>query len=64
MGWRRKEDVTPVLIAKLLKFQPEVWQKIFNCLKEDYNTVVKTSAIKELLLNFELELKKLRNDFC
>ena len=31
------------------------------CLEEDYNTVVKTSATKELLPNFELELKKLRD---
>ena len=27
------------------------------CLKEEYNTVVKTSGIKELLLNFGLESK-------
>ena len=26
---------------------------------EEYNTIVETSAIKELLLNFGLELKKL-----
>ena len=32
-----------------------------SCLEEDYNTVAETSAIKELLLNFGLELKKLRD---
>ena len=32
-------------------------------LEKDYNTVVKTLAIKELLLNFRLELKKLRYEF-
>ena len=34
---------------------------VLPCPEEDYNTVVETSAIKELLLNFGLELKKLRN---
>ena len=29
----------------------------------DCNTVVETSAIEELLLNFGLELKKLRDEF-
>ena len=39
-------------IAKFLQFQPEVQQ---NGLEEDYNTVVETLAIKELLLNFGIE---------
>ncbi len=37
---------------------------VLPCLEEDYNTVtvVKKPATKELLLNFELELKKLFDD--
>ena len=63
------------LVAKFLQLQPEVQQKFFNCrrfncsvvvvfnacLEKDYNTVVETSAIEEHLLNFGLELKKLRD---
>ena len=37
--------------------------KITGCLEKDYNTVVETLAIKELLLDFGLELKKLRDEF-
>ena len=58
------------IYREVLQFQPEI-QQFFNCrhfdyihaLKKDYNTVVETLAIKELLLNFGLELKKLRDEF-
>ena len=58
-------------IAKFYQFQTEVQQKFFNCRHFDYSvvvffkacTVVETSATKELLLNFGLELKKLRDKF-
>ena len=55
-----------------LQFQPEVKQKFFSCRRFDYcsvvvffkhNTVVETSATKELLLNFGLELKKVRDGY-
>ena len=36
-----------------------MYMEIVSCLEEDYNTVVETSAIKKLLLNFGLEFKKL-----
>ena len=44
-------------VLSLLTFQLQY------LLEEDYNTVVETSVIKELLLNFGLELKKLCDEF-
>ena len=42
----------------------QVFFKSFSCLEKNYNTVVTTSAIREPLLNFGLELKKLRNELA
>ena len=58
-----EEDYTTVVetSAIMLKFGLE-WKKLcYSCLEEDYNTVVETSAIKELL-QFGMELKKLRDE--
>ena len=45
----------------MLNFGLELKKLCYSCLEEDYNTVVETSAIKELL-HFGLELKKLRDE--
>ena len=48
--------------SRTTRSSAEVLQ-LLTCLEEDNNTVVETLAIKELLLNFGLELKKFHVEF-
>ena len=67
-GSRHRTYVSVVLSRLCVLVSPKSWFlkpcfcTLLPSLEEDYNSVVETLVTKELLLNFGLELKKLRDE--